>query len=122
MMDRALIRVNPAQPSPQDLMGYFAEVFASMDERPRQLRLEIVAENEGERKISIGYEAGDPVFIVEGEKPAYADFRRRWIAEHPVPIVLKPHGRTRFWLIPTTGNRVKVRLVDAWWRKLVDFR
>lgn len=103
-MERAGIFVESGDLSPAKLRDFFAEVFASMDERPRPLLLTIDAPD----AYAIDLEDGEPVFYVGGQSER-ACFRRRWLAEHPVP--LKAHGRRRALVLePTTGNRVRVRL------------
>lgn len=73
-----------------ELLRGFAEIFASLDENPRELTVPVTVDEE----------------MVMEEIP---DFRGRWIAEHPVPLTLRK-GRNVFRFIPTTGNRVKVRV------------
>lgn len=107
-MERATIRIDPVNPSPKVLKAYFAEVFASLDERPRKLMLAIYTDNERDAKFSISIVEGEPVFQLEGYPPARANFRCRWIALHPSPLTLAK-SPTRLVLTPTTGNRVFVR-------------
>ena len=108
-MERALVRTDRADPHPAELKAYMAQVFASLDERPRALLLDIDVANERGASVSIDLVDGEPVFIVDGHKGVKANFRRRWLAEHPVPLVLR-RGRCRLVLEPTTRNRVRVRL------------
>ena len=103
------MRTDRADPHPAELKAYMAQVFASLDERPRALDLEIDAANERGASVSIDLSEGEPVFCVEGHRAVRADFRGRWLAEHPVPLVLR-RGRCRLVLEPTSGNRVRVRL------------
>ena len=107
-MERATIRIDPADPSPKVLKAYFAEVFASLDENPRQLLLAIYTANERDAAFSISIVEGEPVFHLEGCPPERANFRGRWIALHPSPLMLAK-SPTRLVLSPTTGNRVFVR-------------
>ncbi len=93
----------------------FAAVFASLDERPRRLLVEVYVENEQGAEALMSFVDGNPVFIVEGRGLCAADFRRRWIAEHPVPLVFRRKGPTRLILVPVDANRVKVRPA-RWWR------
>ena len=88
--------------APDDYRVFFAEVFAALDESPRTIKVKVSGEG-----LVIDLVDGNPVFAVEGAL-AKADFRNRWLAEHPVPTRL---GRTAvFTFVPTTGNRVKVRI------------
>ena len=108
-MERASITADPDSPSPHELRHYLAEVFASLDERPRKLYLTIDARGAGAAEVSMDLEDGEPVFRIEGQKPAKCRLRRRYFAEHPVPLVLRG-GCAAFVLEPTTGNRVRVRM------------
>jgi len=88
--------------TPSDYRTFFAEVFAALDASPREMKVKVFAEG-----LRIDLVEGDPVFTTP-EGSAKADFRRRWLAEHPVPVTL---GKTSvFTFVPTTGNRVKVRI------------
>ncbi len=107
-MERVRIYLNREDPTPGEFKSCMAEVFASLDENPRRLLLFIDAGNEKGAEVSIDLTDGEPVFRVEGRRSAHASFRGRWLAEHPVPLVLRK-GRVRLVLEPTTGNRVRVR-------------
>ncbi len=113
-MERVHIRLDPDNPSPRQLMGYFAEVFAALDAMPRPLHVEVETANAAGANAAIDFERGEPVFRIEGRGAAHANFRRRWIAEHPVPLLLSRRGKTHLTFIPTTGNRVKVRRASRW--------
>ena len=106
--ERATIRIDPCDPSPEFLRDCFAAVFASLDERPRALEVDVYAECESFSEAAITIVDGNPVFLIDGRGVTCADFRRRWLAEHPVPLILKKKGPTRLRMLPTTGNRVKV--------------
>ena len=107
-MERASITADPENPSPQELRRYLAEVFASLDERPRSLYLTIDVRGAGAAEVSLDLEDGEPVFRIEGQKPAKCRLRRRYLAEHPVPLVLSG-GFAALVLEPVSGNRVRVR-------------
>lgn len=96
-------------PSPAQLKDCFAEVFAVLDLSPRPLFLTLDARNASGAAVSIDLADGEPVFRIDGRRSAKANFRRRWLAEHPVPLDLRD-GRCQLVLEPTTGNRVRVRL------------
>ncbi len=108
-MERVGIYLDRKDPMPAELKAYMAQVFASLDEKPRKIFLEIDAKGEKEADVSIDLVDGEPVFSVEGHRSVRGSYRGRWLAEHPVPLVLRK-GRTRLVLEPTTGNRVRVRL------------
>lgn len=107
--ERATVRIDPCDPSPDFLRDCFAAVFASLDERPRRLLVDVYAENEAGAEVLMSFVDGNPVFIIEGRGLSAADFRRRWIAEHPVPLVFRTEGPTRLVMTPVDANRVKVR-------------
>lgn len=107
-MEKVTIRINPANPSPDELREYFAEVFASLDEHPRTLIANIHTANDANAKFSISIAKGEPVFELEGCPPAHGYFRGRWLAQHPSPLVFH-RDPIRLVFAPTTGNRVIVR-------------
>jgi hypothetical protein len=117
--ERATIRIDPCDPSPEFLRRCFAEVFASLDANPRLLIVDVYAECESLSEVVVTMVDGNPVFIIDGNGVTCADFRRRWLAEHPVPLVFRRRGVTRLLMSPTSGNRVKVRLgltrLPAFW-------
>ena len=106
--ERATVRIDPCDPSPEFLRDCFAAIFASLDERPRPLAVDVYVECESLAEAAITLVDGNPVFIIDGRGVTCADFRRRWLAEHPVPLVLKRRGATRLMMTPTSGNRIKV--------------
>jgi hypothetical protein len=105
----ATVRIDPCNPSPEFLRDCFAEILASLDERPRRLRVDVHAGSESRSETVLTMVDGNPAFIIDGNGVTCANFRRRWIAEHPVPLVFSQDRTTRLVMIPTTGNRVKVR-------------
>jgi hypothetical protein len=109
-VERATIRIDPCDPSPEFLRDCFAAVFASLDERPRRLAVDVYAECESLSEAVVTLVDGNPAFMVDGRGVVCADFRRRWLAEHPVPLPFKRRGPTRLLMEPTSGNRVKVRV------------
>lgn len=90
--------------TPEEYREFFAAVLSELDANPRSTGVSFRAEG-----LTIDFEGGNPVFRMAGHEDAKADYRRRWLPEHPVPLVLKG-GEYAFRLIPTSGNRVKFRL------------
>ena len=115
-MEHVTIRTDRDDPSPGELKGYFAEVFADLDANPRRLMVAVDVHNDRGALASIAFEDGEPVFRREDRRDARADFRGRWLAEHPVPLRFPEYGRLKLVLEPTTGNRVKVRNATLWER------
>lgn len=108
-MEHVKIVLDWDDPSPAALKGYFAEVFADLDAAPRQVMVLVKAYNDRHARVSIGFEDGEPVFRIEGRRNVRAQFRGRWLPEHPVPLTLPEYGYARLVLTPTDGNRIKVR-------------
>ena len=88
--------------TPEEYRAFFAEVFAALDATPRKMKIKVFGEG-----LTIDLVDGNPVFKTTNGS-AKADFRLRWLAEHPVPIALGK--KSVFTFVPTTGNRVKVRV------------
>ena len=88
--------------TPEEYRAFFAEVFSALDATPRLIKVKVFAEG-----LTIDLVDGDPVFKTVGGS-AKADFRLRWLAEHQVPLTLGK--KSVFTFVPTTGNRVKVRV------------
>ena len=88
--------------TPEEYRAFFAEVFAALDASPRKMKVKVFGEG-----LTIDLVDGNPVFKT-ADGFAKADFRLRWLAEHPVPLVLRK--TSVFTFVPTTGNRVKVRV------------
>ena len=91
-----------AERTPEEYRAFFAEVFAALDESPRMMKVKVFGEG-----LTIDLVDGNPVFKT-ADGFAKADFRLRWLAEHPVPLVLRK--KSVFTFVPTTGKRVKVRV------------
>ena len=89
--------------TPEEYRDFFAEVFADLDGNPRRTGVRFKAD-----ELTINVVEGNPVFIV-GDAESVADFRGRWLPEHPVPLRLHGPKTHVLRLVPTTGNRVKVR-------------
>ena len=89
--------------TPGELRDQFAALFADLLENPREVKVPVYAPG-----FTLDLVEGEIVFRLEGHRAAKGTFGRRWLAEHPVPLRL---GRkTVFKFIPTTGERVKVRV------------
>ena len=114
-MEYAHIFPNPATPPQEDLRGSFLLIFASLDERPRTLFVTIHPFADFDGCVSVRMESGEPVFIAQsaaGIISVRGAFSRRWIAEHPSPLVI-PVRRTLTLVLdpdPDPGSsRIKVR-------------
>lgn len=105
-LERAILRPIETNLSPQWLATALAEIFASLDAMPRELRVEV--DMGAARGYTVNLVDGNPVFEAPRQISAQPNFRGRWLAEHPIPLSLE--GRMILRFLPTTGNRVKVRL------------
>ena len=108
-MEHVTLWTDRDDPSPGELKGYFAELFASLDADPRPLLVTVDVRNDRRSLVSIDYVGGEPVFMIEGRRPVKANFRGRYLAEHPVPLAFPRRGTMKIVIEPTSGNRVKVR-------------
>ena len=108
-VERASVTADPESPSPQELRRYAAEIFSSIDERPRKLYVEFDVRGACAAEVSVDMVDGEPVFRIGDQRPAKCSLARRWLAEHPVPLVF--HGGCAALVMePASGNRVRVRL------------
>lgn len=107
-MEHVTIRIDNDDPSPGELKGYFAEVFASLDENPRELLVNVITANDRNARASVAIVEGEPEFAIEGRRPVRAKFSGRWLAQHPSPLVFS-HWGSKLVFSPTTANRVIVR-------------
>ena len=87
---------------PDEFKSFFAGVLAELDAWPRKAVVKMLAGG-----VAVDFSEGNPVFADGRGGSAAADFRRRWIAEHPVPLALSRGDCLTF--TPTTANRVRVR-------------
>ena len=116
-MDHATLRIDPDDPSPGELKGYFSELFDELKNSPRDILVRVITQNDRHAASSIDFEDGEPVFMIKGRQAAKANLNGRYIPEHPVPLKLsKSEGGTRLVLSATKDGRVKVRKAKLWER------
>lgn len=112
------ITVDPDDPRPSSIAGYLAEVACRLDERPERMRVTVEAANAGNSAISLDFTPeGEMVVSVEGHRSKKMDLRRRWIPEHPVPLVLwsrKRKRKVRLHVDPVDANRFRVMSSVPW--------
>lgn len=110
-MKRAFIRVSATNPLSEELKGCFAQIFSALDAHPEEMLVKLFPV--GGTGGSIDFDKnGQLLFSLSDNRPVTANFRGRWLAEHPVPFMLHPSKASNFIFKPTTGNRVKVRYVS----------
>ena len=107
-MERVSVTMPRREPSCEALRRYLAEVFASLDERPRQILVTLDVRNDAGVKFAIDFLRGE-LSLCAGAASFPVPLRKRYIPEHPVPFELPVSGVTKFVMTPTSGNRVRVR-------------
>ena len=84
------VTVDADDPRPDDVARYFAEVAARLDAKPERMRI-VVDAPEG---MSLDIEPDGRMAVrMPGRRTCRFDLRRRWIADHSVPLPLG-HGAT----------------------------
>ena len=107
---RAIMRIWEINSDPADIAGCFAEIARSLDARPRKLSLTL----DSSVPVSLDIDGGSGDFVVSANGARHRfSLRRRWLAEHSVPLEFGPDsdGRKRIIRLkidPTTGNRFRV--------------
>jgi len=91
-----------AEDDPAALAGYLAEVARHLDEKPERLRMRLHAPAGMTLDLNA---AGALVLSCPGRPAAVCDLRRRWIADHPVPLALP----AVVYVQPVGANRFRVR-------------
>ena len=93
-MEHVTIRTDRDDPSPGELKGYFAEVFADLDANPRRLMVAVDVHNDRGALASIAFEDGEPVFRIEGRRDVC--FSTSVTTRAPRPG--EQHGREYFFI------------------------
>lgn len=105
------VRVDPADPRPEAIAGYCAEIAQRLDEHPERMRVVVDGRNEQNRAISLDLLPDRRMRVeVEGRRPKIFSLRNRWIADHPVPLSLR---RTVLYIEPVDANRFRVMSAPA---------
>lgn len=91
--------------------GGIRELAQMMDEKPEKMKVNI----SGKAEIDMD-SSGRIIFRVAGHRPDRIDLRRRWIADHPLPLKTP----CTLYLTPVDANRFRVRLfpeikIPTWW-------
>ena len=107
---RAIMRIREINSDPAAIAGCFAAIARSLDARPRKLSLTL----DSSVPVSLDIDGGSGDFVVSANGARHRfSLRRRWLAEHSVPLEFGPDsdGRKRIIRLkidPTTGNRFRV--------------
>ena len=110
------VTIDADDPRPRDVARYLAEIAARLDERPERMRIVFDAPPGVELDLE---DDGRFVVRVPGHRAHRFDLRRRWIADHPVPLALSPRPLLSLRLLrplrpltlfvdPVDGNRFRV--------------
>ena len=113
------VEVDADDPRPRDVARYLSEIAARLDERPEWMRIAFDAPPGVELDLE---DDGRLVVRVPGRRDYRFDLRRRWIADHPVPLslsprpflsssplkALKPLRPLTLFVDPVDGNRFRV--------------
>lgn len=104
------VQLDPDDPSPEHFAECLAQVAARLDERPERMRLVIRGAAKGGLPVVMdAVDSGAAFRITCGShRPRRLDLRRRWIAEHPLPLVIKPGRPTVLYVAPVDSNRFRV--------------
>ena len=98
------VTIDADDPRPRDVARYLAEIAARLDERPERMRIVFDAPPGVELDLE---DDGRLVVRAPGHRDYRFDLRRRWIADHPVPLALSPRP-----LLPLTPLRPLILFVD----------
>ena len=111
------VTVDADDPRPGDVARYLAEIAARLDANPERMRI-VVDAPEG---MSLDIEPDGRMAVrMPGRRTCRFDLRRRWIADHPVPLPLGHGAPSRlagmfrrrrhpvFYVDPVDGNRFRV--------------
>lgn len=119
-VEKAIFRPSAEHANPRGVCGFFAEVFAALDAKPRTVAVEIdFSEAYVAEPVVLDLEKGEPVFRQDGSDAAHGKFRGRWLAEHDVPLAMSLKS-TKFVLTPTDGSRVKVHAEPLGWADCLE--
>ena len=100
------VAVDPDDPQPADICGYFAEIARRLDARPERMRVAFDGRTREGRALALDLDPDGALRVsVDGRRPRRVDLRGRWIADHPVPLSLK---RARLYIEPVDANRFRV--------------
>ncbi len=104
------VQLDPDDPSPRHFAECLAQVAARLDERPERMRMVIRGAAKGGLPVVLdSVEDGSAFRITSGtHRPRRLDLRRRWIAEHPLPLVIRPGVPTVLYITPVDANRFRV--------------
>jgi len=104
------IQLDPDDPTPSHFAECIAQVAARLDERPEPMRLVIRGADKGGLPVVMdSVDSGEAFRITCGaHRPRRLDLRRRWIAEHPMPLVIRPGKPTVLYITPVDANRFRV--------------
>ena len=95
-----------------EIAAYLAQIAARLDERPEPMRIVFTVPPGTQLDLR---KDGRFVVRVPGSRPKTLDLRRRWIADHPVPLALH---HAVLYADPVDANRFRVFSRGPWRRAL----
>ena len=104
------VQLDPDDPTPAHFAECLAAVAARLDERPEPMRLVMRGAAKGGLPVVLDSADGGAAFRITcgTHRPRRLDLRRRWIAEHPLPLVIRPGKPTVLYVTPVDANRFRV--------------
>lgn len=116
------IVVDPENPDPNEFASYLAQVASRLDEHPERMRIVIETSNVYNKAFRVDWGRNREMSVeLEKTTSAALNLRGRWIPDHPVPLVLKPHGRCILYVDPVDANRFRVMTSPSFgWSGLID--
>jgi len=105
-----VIQLDPEDPSPDHFAECLAQVAARLDERPEPMRLVIRGAAKGGLPVIMDSADSGAAFRITcgAHRARRLELRRRWIAEHPLPLVVRPGKPTVLYITPVDSNRFRV--------------
>lgn len=109
--EKAQFRFDTDKPSAALLRDSIEILGDRIESRRRNIRLEVFADNEQGLSASIDIASdGEVVCSIPGQPRRKTSFGGRWIADHPLPLVLRPGVKTVLFVSPALGGRFRVSL------------
>lgn len=110
--EKAQFRFDPLKPSASLLRDSIEILAERIESRRRNVRLDVFADNDQGLSATIDIaNDGEVVCSIPGQVRRKTSFGGRWIADHPLPLVLRPGGKTVLFVSPALGGRFRVSLL-----------
>ena len=112
--ETVFVTLDPASPNGERVLDAFRLALDRVASVKRAVRLRISNPESGHRaRFSLTLaRTGDLLLRQEGQRDRPLGLPNRWIADHPVPLLLPNATSTTLFFAPTESDRVRVSLVD----------